>query len=235
MGTKVTLFNLLVIFAVANGGVEKLRCPSRVKRFSSNITRGHFYQCNADRYPVLMECPQGKLYHMQKQKCLSKEETPKNKVIVEKALGRSFDLGYLYDAKKSQVYPSSNLWSQATINENKFRYDRKEVNTAFTADKAIRDKTSHFDISARLSMDFMGGMVSVEGAMSYLDDEVSSEREVNVEMLYHTTKYTETLPKKTPRDTDECKNVNAPYTHVVTSVTYGLDCNFVFKKMLAKK
>ena len=22
---------------------------------------------NADRYPVLMECPQGKLYHMQKQ------------------------------------------------------------------------------------------------------------------------------------------------------------------------
>jgi len=235
MGTKVTLFNLVVIFAVTKGGVEKLRCPSRVERFSSNITRGHFYQCNADRYPVLMECPHGKLYHMQKQKCLSKEETPKNKAIVEKALGRSFDLGYLYDAKKSQVYPSSNLWSQPTINANKFRYDRKEVNTAFTADKAIRDKTSHFDISASLSMEFMGGMVKVDGAMSYLDDEVSSEREVNVEMLYHTTKYTETMPKKTPKDYEqECKNVNDPYTHVVTSVTYGLDCNFVFKKMLEK-
>eukprot|EP00091_Calanus_sinicus_P012714 TRINITY_DN2844_c0_g1_i1.p1 TRINITY_DN2844_c0_g1~~TRINITY_DN2844_c0_g1_i1.p1 ORF type:complete len:211 (-),score=43.29 TRINITY_DN2844_c0_g1_i1:177-809(-) len=181
-----------------------------------------------------MECPQGKLYHMQNQKCLSKEETPKNKAIVEKAMGRNFELGHLYDAKKSQVYSDASLWSQATVNENKFRYDRKEVNTAFTADKAIRDKTSHFDISARLAMDFMGGMVSVEGAMSYLDDEVSSEREVNVEMLYHTTKYTETLPKK-PRDYEqECKHVNDPYTRVVTSVTYGLDCNFVFKKMLEK-
>ena len=54
-------------------------------------------------------------------------------------------------------------------------------------------------------------------------------------MLYHTTKYTETLPKKTIKDhPEECKNVNDPYTHVVTSVTYGLECNFVFKYMLAE-
>ena len=48
------------------------------------------------------------------------------------------------------------LWELSTIEENKFKYDRKEVNTAFTADKSVHDKTSHFDISARLSMDFMG-------------------------------------------------------------------------------
>jgi len=234
MGTKDALLHLLLLIAVAKGSVEKLRCPSRVERFSSKLSSGHFYECNAERYPVLMECPSGKLYHMQKQKCLSKEETPKNQAIVEKSMGRSMDLGTLYDAKKSQVYSDASLWSQKTIEENKFQYDRKEVNTAFTADKSVHDKTSHFDISARLSMEFMGGMVSVEGAMSYLDDEVSSEREVNVEMLYHTTKYTETLPKKTPKDhAEECGNVNDPYTHVVTSVTYGLDCNFVFKYMLA--
>merc|ERR1711892_267763 len=233
MGTKDALLHLLLLIAVAKGSVEKLRCPSRVERFSSKLSSGHFYECNAERYPVLMECPSGKLYHMQKQKCLSKEETPKNQAIVEKSMGRSMDLGTLYDAKKSQVYSDASLWSQKTIEKNKFQYDRKEVNTAFTADKSVHDKTSHFDISARLSMEFMGGMVSVEGAMSYLDDEVSSDREVNVEMLYHTAKYTETLPKKTPKDhSEECKHVNDPYTHVVTSVTYGLDCNFVFKYML---
>jgi hypothetical protein len=102
MGTTVTLFNLLVIFAVAKGGVEKLCCPSRIERFSSNIN------------------------------------------------------SYLLVYRKSQVFSDSSLWSQATINENKFRYDRKEVNTAFTADKSIRDKTSHFELSASLSMEFMG-------------------------------------------------------------------------------
>ena len=58
--------------------------------------------------------------------------------------------------RKSQVYADASLWSQKTIEENKFQYDRKEVNTAFTADKSVHDKTSHFDISARLSMEFMG-------------------------------------------------------------------------------
>ena len=58
--------------------------------------------------------------------------------------------------RKSAVTNDASLWSQNTINEQKFTYDRKEVNTAFTADKSVHDKTSHFDISARLSMDFMG-------------------------------------------------------------------------------
>eukprot|EP00092_Neocalanus_flemingeri_P019418 GFUD01021033.1.p1 GENE.GFUD01021033.1~~GFUD01021033.1.p1 ORF type:complete len:1054 (-),score=234.72 GFUD01021033.1:7-3144(-) len=235
MGTKVVFLYLLVLFAVAKANIEKLRCPSRVERFSSKISLGHFYQCNEERYPVLMECPQGELYNMQKQTCASKEDTPKNKAIDEKAMGRSFQLGTFYDVKKSQFFEDSSFWSQNTIRANSFTYDRKEVNTDFRADKTVHDKTSHFDISAKLSMDFMGGMVSVSGAMSYLDDDVSSEKEVNVEMLYHTTKYTETLPKYTTQDYGfECKNINNPYTHVVTSVTYGLDCNFVFKYMLSE-
>jgi len=171
---------------------------------------------------------------MQSQKCLTKEETPKNKAIVEKALGRGFDLGMLYDAKESQLHADSNLWSQSTINSNAMVYDRKEINTDFTADKTIHEKTSTFDIGAKLTMDFMGGMVHVAGAMKYLDESAESEQQINVEMLYHTTKYTRTMPKKTPKDhAIECKNINRPYTHVVTSVTYGMNCNFVFKRDLS--
>jgi len=233
--TRELWFNLLLLFTTVAGNIENLRCPSKVKRFSSKVSQGHYYECDSEKNPILMKCPEGKLYHMQKQKCLSKEETPKNKALVEKAMGRGFELGFFYDAKKSELDPAFNFWSQSTIDSNKTTYDRKEVTTEFTADKYQRDKTSHFDISARLAMDFMSGMVSVEGAMSYLDDEVSSEKEVNVEMLYHTNRYTETLPKKTIKDhPEECKYVNNPFTHVVTSVTYGLDCNFVFKHLLQK-
>ena len=50
-------------------------------------------------------------------------------------------------------------------------------------------------------------------------------------MTYHTTKYTKTLPKKTPIDWNEECNSDK-YTHVVTSVTYGMDAVFVFKRVV---
>ena len=50
-------------------------------------------------------------------------------------------------------------------------------------------------------------------------------------MTYHSTTHAKTLPKETIVDyTEEC--ANSAYTHVVTSVTYGLDAVFVFKKLL---
>ena len=49
-------------------------------------------------------------------------------------------------------------------------------------------------------------------------------------MNYQTTRYTETLPKYTKKDFfQECSN---PATHVVTSITYGLNAIFVFSKTI---
>ena len=48
-------------------------------------------------------------------------------------------------------------------------------------------------------------------------------------MNYQTTRYTETLPKYTEKNFfQECSNPDI--THVVTSVTYGLNAIFVFSK-----
>ena len=73
-------------------------------------------------------------------------------------------------------------------------YPRKETTTSFSTDTHTVDKTDKFDISANLKMDFMskslflllhcayffasGGQVKVSGAMKYLTDESSSEKEV---------------------------------------------------------
>ena len=49
-------------------------------------------------------------------------------------------------------------------------------------------------------------------------------------MNYQTTRYTETLPKYTEKNFfQECSN---PATHVVTSITYGLNAIFVFSKTI---
>ena len=56
--------------------------------------------------------------------------------------------------------------------------------------------------------------------------------QVNVEMTYRTSKFVRTIPKQITKDyPDECSNPQ--YTHVATSVTYGLDAVFVFKRLLA--
>ena len=51
-------------------------------------------------------------------------------------------------------------------------------------------------------------------------------------MTYRTSKFVRTIPKQIEKDyPDECSNPQ--YTHVATSVTYGLDAVFVFKRLLA--
>ena len=53
-------------------------------------------------------------------------------------------------------FPESSLWSQDTINSNSFQYDRRNVNLDLSANKRTLDKTDHMDISAHLTLDFMG-------------------------------------------------------------------------------
>jgi len=178
-----------------------------------------------------MSCNDDLVYNMKKQKCVTKEDQKKILPIDDKALGRNFQLGALYDARRNMFFPESSLWSQETINSNFFEYDRRSVNLDVSANKRTLDKTDHMDISAHLTLDFMSGMVHVSGSASYLKDEVTSEEEVNVEMTYHSTKFVRTLPKQIEKDyTEECDKPE--FTHVVTSVTYGLDAVFVFKRML---
>ena len=52
-------------------------------------------------------------------------------------------------------FPEASLWSQKTIKNNSFQYDRRNVNLEVTANKKTLDKTDHFDISAHLTLDFM--------------------------------------------------------------------------------
>jgi len=180
-----------------------------------------------------MECPSGQVYHGHSQRCRDKDETNIPKPYDEKALGRDIVLGALWDARKSRI-DTNYLWDSDTIDNHKISYPRKETTTTFTTDSKSVDKADKFDISANLKMDFMSGQVKVQGAMEYLTDEVQSERELNVAMMFHTTKYTETIPKNTP-NMDSALCSSRDHTHVITSVTYGLDANFIFKYLLSDR
>jgi len=231
LGLLYILLPLLVVHS--KGQVVPLRCPKGITSFSATNSKEHFYQCNKDRTAVLTKCPPGHSYRSNHQSCRKAGDSDPPKPFDDKTLGRNVVLGALYDGKKNKFDISRSLWSRATIDANKFQYDRMETKTSFSADSSKEEKVDTFDISANLKLDFMSGAVGVEGAMRYLTDERASEQELNVEMMYQTTKYSETLPKYVEKTyPEECSNKD--YTHVVTSITKGLGANLVFKYQLAE-
>ena len=75
----------------------------------------------------------------------------------------------------------------------------------------------------------LGGFISPQGSAAYLKETVQSENEVTVIMNVDYTTRTETLSASIKNDHEELCLLNGP-THVVTSVTYGMQTNILFKK-----
>jgi hypothetical protein len=68
--------------------------------------------------------------------------------------------------------------------------------------------------------------------MEYLDYDVKTDRALNVNMMYHTTKRAETMPKYV--DIIHGDLCGEDVTHVVTSITWGLNAFLVFEYQLAE-
>jgi len=214
--------------------IHKLKCTPGITRFSKRDSQKHFYECSENGEPILTECGGDLVYNTRRQKCVTKAEQGKVLPRDEKGLGRNIQLGSLYDARTNIFFPEASFWDKSTIRKSMVEHDKFDVNLEVTANKRTLDKTNHFDISASLTLDFMSGMVHVSGSGGYLKDDVTSENEVNVELTYHTTKKVRSIFKKTEKSKDGIKEClkGDQYTHAVTSVTYGLDAVFVFKRLL---
>merc|ERR1711971_815874 len=208
---------------------KRLQCVPSVESFSSRISSSHFYTCKEGYdHPHLERCPDEKVYHTQKQKCVTAAEN-KISAIDGKALGMNFQLGSLYDARGSRFYPDSSPWSSATLAEAPYEYNKYEVRTEFTADKTVKSKTVGMGIDAKFSLELLGGLITISGSAGYARSTTKTDTEVHVQMNYYTSKYTQTIPKKTPIDYPDVCN-STQYTHVVTSVTYGLQAVMDFHK-----
>jgi len=227
------LFNCLLALESPDQ-IHKLKCIPGITRFSKRDSQKHFYECSENGHPILSECGADLVYNTKRQKCVTKADQSKVVPLDEKGLGRNIQLGSLYDARTNIFFPEASFWDKNQIRESMVEHDKFDVNLELTANKRTLDKTNHFDISASLTLDFMSGMVHVSGSGGYLKDDVTSENEVNVELNYHTTKKVRSISKNTIKTVDgttACTKGDQ-YTHAVTSVTYGLDAVFVFKRML---
>merc|ERR1711970_448579 len=124
------------------------------------------------------------------------------------------------------------FWSADVINNASVKTNQLKVDLDVQSLNRKYDRTEYFDIEAALTVDFMAGAGHVAGSAGFLKEDVTSETESNVAMIYHSSKYSKSINRNTVKNfIDECNEENRnKYTHVVTSVEYGLDAVFSFKR-----
>ena len=103
------------ILKPAKPKVIENECVYGIKSYSSGISTKHYFKCGSEGEPQLLKCMEEEYYSSMKGKCVKEEERKKKKSINALALGRVFELGNFYDARKNTFFPDASLWSKATI------------------------------------------------------------------------------------------------------------------------
>ncbi|XP_016359682.1 uncharacterized protein LOC107702019 [Sinocyclocheilus anshuiensis] len=154
-------------------------------------------------------------------------------VIEIAALGRSFQLGMLYDCRKDALIPGITLWDPEKLQQSLRTHPQINTDFKVTASDSIEDKSTLLNIDDSLKLSLLGGLVNVTGAAKYLNDTKKSFRQQRLTLHYHSTcRFEElTMNHLAPENIinqDVFDNDTA--THVVTAVLYGADACFVFDR-----
>ena len=85
------------------------------------------------------------------------------------------------------------LWDPEMLSKNvdrkKYQESKYEVHTR----DSVEDKLKYMKIEAGLKMSFLGGLISVEGSASYLNDHKLSKRVARVTVQFHAETHFEQL------------------------------------------
>ncbi|KAI3364947.1 hypothetical protein L3Q82_000933 [Scortum barcoo] len=146
-------------------------------------------------------------------------------------LGRPFNLGMLYDARKDQLIPGLILWDDKTLQNNTTKSFQHSSDFDISASDSIESKSSLLNVSASLKASFMSGLIQVGGSAEYLNDTKKFKNQSRMTFQYKaTTTFKQLsvtqLPAMDAQQMEIIKKSSA--THVVTGIHYGANAFFVF-------
>ncbi|KAE9547197.1 hypothetical protein FO519_009591, partial [Halicephalobus sp. NKZ332] len=153
--------------------------------------------------------------------------------IIVACLGRPMTLGTLYDCRSDTSIPGVTLWDNNTLSNNTSIQHSEFSNFNVTANDSIENKAHLLNIKAGLKLSFISGLVKVEGAAKYLDNNRSSANQARVALKYSCKSSIEKLTMDhLGTDNIKYRDVfdNGMATHVVTAIEYGADAIFVFDR-----
>ncbi|KAI3364940.1 hypothetical protein L3Q82_000940 [Scortum barcoo] len=156
------------------------------------------------------------------------------------ALGRPFNLGMLYDARKDQLIPGLTLWDDKTLQNKATKSSQHSSDFDISASDSIESKSSLLDVGASLKASFMSGLIQVGGSGKFLNDTKKFKNQSRVTFQYKaTTDFKQLSVTQLPAmDTQQMEIIKkSSATHVVTGILYGANAFFVFdsEKLEAKQ
>ncbi|XP_055335064.1 stonustoxin subunit alpha-like isoform X2 [Paramacrobiotus metropolitanus] len=152
-------------------------------------------------------------------------------IIETPCLGRAFKPGMLYDCRRDMLVPSLTLWNPQKLKSELNSQPQLYTNCEMILNDTISEKSSKLGVDADLKLSFLGGLVSVSGSASYLNDTKKSSHQARVSLKYSMlSRFDElTMAHLGPGDIEHPHIFEGDdATHVVTGVLYGADAVFVF-------
>ena len=143
-------------------------------------------------------------------------------------LGQHFKLGMLYNCHTDSLIPDVILWGSEALRTATFQTPLESSDFEVIAEDTLIKKTTHLGVDANLKLSLLSGMVHVEGAAKFLNDQKSSKKQARVSLKYKSTTTFEQLR------VDELGNFDFEdvfdkdiATHVVTGIVYGASDNVI--------
>ena len=96
----------------------------------------------------------------------------------------------------------------------------------------IRDRLNVLDVSGSVSLSILAGEIELAGSAKYLQNTQETEDEVCTTLSWQGRTYAEYMPADVEGDliNKACESSSDKPTHVVTSVTYGLNAHLEIRK-----
>ena len=147
---------------------EVLICPGDVKSFSSGAFKNSYYVCKGEgEKAILTNCPPDHYYKSSTGECHERSLANNGKMPEEsgdgdaieytsQVLGRPVMLGSLFDARRNQIFASTSLWSEDTLEKTKYVSKSYSSDVSFYAAKSTYERMAHMEIHASLALDFLG-------------------------------------------------------------------------------
>lgn len=104
--------------------------------------------------------------------------------IIAPCLGWPMSLGMLYDCRKDTPIPGVTLWDVKTLRSNSDVHSCESSEFNVTADDSMENKTHSLNVEADVKLSFLGGLLNLDGAAKYLNNNHSSAYQARVVLKY---------------------------------------------------
>ena len=154
------------------------------------------------------------------------------------SLGRIVNLGSVYYGANERLTFDEALWKLSTIQTKSTKQDISYSTSKLKYFQSLADRFELFDVSAKVTLGIMSGLITISGGVGYLRDDKTHNEQSKIALTYKSITSTEYISQdmRNSLDFEEvCESMydkENPATHIVSSITRGFQGNSNYNRLL---